>query len=414
MSTEEPAGGRVLLVHDYLLVMRGAERTFESIAACFPGAEIATLLYDADGTDGRFRDRRIRTSFLQPYAAQQRRFRRFLPLLPLAAERLAVDDADVVISSTSAFAHGVRPAPDAVHVSYCHSPFRYVWLERERTEQSVPAPARPAARAVLGAIRHWDVCAARRVTAFVANSELTRRRIQDFYDRDAIVVHPPVAVDRFTDRPEPHDYFLIVGEVTRHKNTEVALAAADRAGVKVKVVGAGPDLARLRERYARAEFLGRVDDRRLIELYAHCRALVVPAIEEFGITMVEAHAAGRPVLAAAQGGALEIVTDEATGVLVAPHSVDAFAEALSFTDWDRFDAVRLRSSAARFSEAQFRKRFVTAVAEAVTRSAEDAHRRADAQRSPVQPDAQRPRLRARPGIVTPVPVPVLATRSEGR
>src|SRR5215475_9459034 len=112
---------RVLLVHDYLLVMRGAERTFESIASCFPHADVATLLYDAEGTEGRFRDRRIRTSFLQPYAAQQRRFRRFLPLLPLAAERLAVDDADLVISSTSAFAHGVRAAPDAVHVSYCHS-----------------------------------------------------------------------------------------------------------------------------------------------------------------------------------------------------------------------------------------------------------------------------------------------------
>lgn len=410
MSTDKSTDRRVLLVHDYLLVMRGAERTFESIAGCYPGADIATLLYDAEGTEGRFRDRRIRTSFLQPYAAQQRRFRRFLPLLPLAAQRLAVDDADVVISSTSAFAHGVSPAPDAVHVSYCHSPFRYVWLERERTEQSVPRPARPAARTLLGAIRHWDVSAARRVTAFVANSEFTRRRIQDFYDRDAIVVHPPVAVDRFTEQPEPYDYFLMVGEVTRHKNTEVGLAAADRAGVKMKVVGAGPDLARLRERYAQAEFLGRVDDRRLIELYAHCRALVVPAIEEFGITMVEAHAAGRPVLAAAQSGALEIVTDEATGVLVRPHSVDAFAEALRFTDWDRFDADRLRASAGRFSESQFRKRFITAVAGAVADS------QADAQRLPGRADLQRPRLGARPRIVGPVPaqVPALATRSEGR
>jgi glycosyltransferase involved in cell wall biosynthesis len=389
---------RVLLVHDYLLVMRGAERTFESIASCFPHADLATLLYDAEGTEGRFRDRRIRTSFLQPYAAQQRRFRRFLPLLPLAAQSLAVEDADLVISSTSAFAHGVRPAPHAVHVSYCHSPFRYVWLERERTERSVPGPARPAARTLLGAIRRWDVSAARRVTAFVANSELTRRRIQDFYDRDAIVVHPPVAVNRFGGRPEPHDYFLIVGEVTRHKNTEVALAAADRAGVKVKVVGAGPDLDRLRERYARAEFLGRVDDRGLIGMYAHCKALVVPAIEEFGITMVEAHAAGRPVLAAAQGGALEIVTDGATGMLVSPHSVDAFAEALRFTDWDRFEVGRLRASAGRFSEAEFRKRFVAAVAAA-------------------SGDVKRPRVRARPTIVgpalVPAPVPALSMRSEG-
>jgi glycosyltransferase involved in cell wall biosynthesis len=364
-----PADRDVLLVHDYLLVMRGAERTFEAMADCFPGATIATLLYDPVATEGRFSRRSVRTSFLQVVAADQDRYRRFLPLLPLAVERLPVDDVPVIISSSSAFAHGVRPARDAVHVSYCHSPFRYAWHERDRTERAVPAPARPATRAVLGAVRRWDLAAAGRVTAFVANSKLTRRRIQDFYDRDALVVHPPVDVDRFAGPPDPRDYVLAVGEVTRHKNTEIAIAAAERAGVRIKVVGGGPDLPRLRARFARAEFLGRVDDRRLIDLYAHCRALVVPAIEEFGITMVEAHAAGRPVLAAAEGGALEIVTDGVTGVLVRPRSVDALAEALRATDWEAFDAARLRADAQRFSYGQFRRRFLAAVSSAVAQAA---------------------------------------------
>ena len=367
MAVEKPAfaDSGVVLVHDYLLVLRGAERTFEAMADCFPDATLATLLYDPVAMEGRFRGRVIRTSFLQPLAACQHRYRRFLPLLPLAAERLAVGDARLVISSSSAFAHGVRPGVDAVHVSYCHSPFRYVWHERGRTERAVPVPARPAARVMLGAVRRWDVGAAGRVTAFVANSELTRERIQDFYDRDALVVHPPVDVERFAVQPDPQDYFLSVGEVTRHKNTEIALAAADRAGVKIKVVGEGPDLPRLRKRFVRAEFLGRVDDRRLIELYARCRALVVPGIEEFGITMVEAHAAGRPVVAAAEGGALEIVADGVTGVLVRPRSVDALADALRTTDWEGFDAVRLGASAERFSSDEFRRHFVTAVIRAV-------------------------------------------------
>jgi glycosyltransferase involved in cell wall biosynthesis len=355
-------------VHDYLLVMRGAERTFHAIAACYPSAEVATLLYDPQGTSGRFADRRVRTSFLQPYAADQRRFRRWLPLLPLAAERLSVRDARVVISSSSAFAHGVRPAGGAVHVCYCHSPFRYIWHESDRTTHDVPGPLRPSAEVAVRALRRWDCRAASRVTQFVANSEITRRRIGEFYGRDATVVHPPVDIDRFTCQPDPQDYVLSVGEVTRHKNTELALAAAERAGVAIKVAGEGPDLDRLRARYRHAEFLGRVDDQRLGQLYAGCRALVVPAVEEFGITMVEALAAGRPVLAAASGGALEIVTEGETGVLVEPRSVDALAEALCATDWERFDVARLRAAAEHFSLTRFRERFVAVVSATIAKA----------------------------------------------
>ncbi len=358
-------------MHDYLLVMRGAERTFRAIARCYPRADIATLLYDPQRTNGQFADHRVRTSFLQPFAADQHRFRRWLPLLPLAAQRLSVRDARLVISSSSAFAHGVRPAGSAVHVCYCHSPFRYIWHERDRTTRAIPAPLRPSANAAMRALRRWDLRAAGGVTKFVANSETTRRRIGEFYGRDATVVHPPVDIDRFTREPDPQDYVLSVGEVTRHKNTELALAAAERAGATIKVAGEGPDLDRLRARYRRAEFLGRVDDRRLAELYAGCRALVVPGVEEFGITMVEALAAGRPVLAAASGGALEIVTDGETGVLVEPRSVDALAEALRATDWERFDVAGLRACAERFSDSRFRERFVAVVSAAI---AETTHK----------------------------------------
>lgn len=381
-----------LLVHDYLLVMRGAERTFVAMTACYPEAAIATLLYDPVRTDGHFDNRCVRTSFLQPFAADQRRFRRYLPLLPLAAERLPVSDARLVISSSSAFAHGVRPAPDAVHISYCHSPFRYVWHERRRTEASVPTAVRPGARAVLGTLRRWDIRAAERVDGFIANSALTRQRIGDFYARDAIVVHPPVDVERFTVQPDPRDYFLMVGEVTGHKNPELALAAAEKAGMSIKVVGTGPELPRLRQRFGRADFLGRAGDRQLTQLYANCRALIVPAIEEFGITIVEAHAAGRPVLATGGGGALEIVSDGVTGVLVTPRSIDALADAMRSTDWESFDTDRLRASAQRFSATRFRERFVAAVALTLARTqvAQISSRSSLGVRSDVHPRAARP------------------------
>jgi glycosyltransferase involved in cell wall biosynthesis len=393
----------VILVHDYLLVMRGAERTFETITHCFPGAPIATLLYDPVNTEGRFENRRVRTSLLQPLAADQERFRRYLPLLPMAAGNLPVKDARMVISSSSAFAHGVHPAPDAVHISYCHSPFRYIWHERHRLETMFPAAARPASRGMIERLRQWDVRAARRVTGFIANSQLTRQRIADCYGRESLVVHPPVEVERFSAAPDPRDYLLVVGEVTAHKKVEIALAAAERVGMPIKVVGAGPDLTRLRRRFVDADFLGRVDDRRLTQLYAQCRALVVPAVEEFGITMVEAHAAGRPVVAASRGGAREIVEDGLTGVLVDPGSVESLADALQATDFDAFDPGVMRASAQRFSTLEFRKRFPAAVAITITRAADR-----DEVPVPIMPRARTPR----PYPALPAAVAV-ASRQEG-
>jgi glycosyltransferase involved in cell wall biosynthesis len=347
------------LAHDYLLVMRGAERTFAAIADTWPGAPIYTLLHDPAGTNGAFAGRTVVTSPLQRLGVRQRGFRRLLPLFPAAVERLPVAGHDVVVSSSSAWAHGLRARADACHVCYCHSPFRYVWHERERALSEAPAPLRPVAARVLERIRRWDVGAAARVTHYVANSRITAERIAAFYGLEAAaVVHPPVEVDRFrAPAVEPEDWFLLVSEVTAHKRIEVALEAASRAGARVRVVGEGPDLARLRARYAgTAEFLGRVGDEELASLYARCRAFAMPAIEEFGIAAVEAQAAGRPVLAAAAGGALETVADGETGVHVPPGDAGAFAEAMRAVDWDRFDPAAIRARAERFAPERFRER----------------------------------------------------------
>jgi len=346
---------RIVLGHDYLLVMRGAERTFAAIADLYADAPILTLLYDEAGTDRRFAGRSIATSPLQRLGVSQATFRRLLPLYPWAVERLQAPACDVLLSSSSAFAHGMRVPAGAVHVCYCYTPFRYAWYEQQRALAEAPRALRALLRRQLERIRVWDLATSRRVDAFIAISELSRERIKRYYDRDAVVIHPPVETERFAPG-EPGDALLVVSEIVRHKRVQVALEAARRARAPIRVVGSGPDLAALTKAYPEAEFLGRVEDAELAGLYASARAVVVPSMEEFGITAVEAQAAGRPVIAAAAGGALETIVDGQTGRLARLDDVESFAQAIAGVEKLDFSPERAVQSAARFSVAVFQER----------------------------------------------------------
>lgn len=356
------------LVHDYLLVLRGAERAFAAIADMWPEAPVYTLLYDPTATEGRFESHPVETSFLQRAGATQASFRKLLPLFPIMVERLPVQDHEVVVSSSSAFAHGVKTAPGAVHVCYCYTPFRYAWFERERALNEVRPGLRPALAASLAAIRRWDLRASKRVTRYVAISRLTQRRIREVYGRDATIVHPPVEVDRFWPGT-PEDYFLTVTELVRHKRVEVAAEAALAAGKQLKVAGGGPELERLRARYGKTvEFLGRVSDEELEHLYACAQAVVVPNVEEFGIVAVECQAAGRPVIAARAGGALETVVEGVTGCFVPPGEVRALGHTLRRFDPDDYDPAVIQRHAQEFSPAAFRSRMRDEISAALEES----------------------------------------------
>jgi glycosyltransferase involved in cell wall biosynthesis len=361
---------RVTLVHDYLLVMRGAERTVAAIADLYPTSPIFTLLYDEPGTNGRFAGRSITTSALERLHVGQGSFRRLLPLYPWAIERLQLPECDVVLSSSSAFAHGVRVPEGAVHVCYCHAPFRYAWYEEARALAEAPRALRRPLRWQLRRMRDWDLSASRRVDSYVANSELTRERIERYYGRDSTIIHPPVETQRFAPG-EPGDSLLVVSELVRHKRLDVALEAARRAGAPIRVVGSGPDRAALREAYPEAEFLGRASDEELVELYASARALVVPSREEFGITAVEAQASGRPVIAAAAGGALETVLDGVTGRLAKLGDVESFVEAIRGIDDLDFDPARAVAHAEGFSVATFQRRLAAEVQRVLAGSQRD-------------------------------------------
>jgi glycosyltransferase involved in cell wall biosynthesis len=353
---ERPAGREeVVLVHDYLLVMRGAERTFAALSDLYEHAPILTLLYDEAGTAGRFAGRSVRTSMLQRLGVRQDGFRRLLALYPAAVGRLGAPDCRVIVSSSSAFAHGVHKPPGALHVCYCHTPFRYAWYEQQRALSEVAPPLRPPLRALLAGIRRWDLAASRRVDSYIANSQLTRERIKRFYGRESVVIHPPVETHRFAPGV-PGERLLVVAELVAHKRVRIALEAARQARAPIAVVGSGPDEAELRAAYPEAEFLGRASDEELVGLYARARAVIVPGTEEFGITAVEAQAAGRPVLAARAGGALETVLDGETGILAEPDDPGSFAAAIEHLDQLDFDPARAVANAALFSVEEFARR----------------------------------------------------------
>jgi glycosyltransferase involved in cell wall biosynthesis len=343
------------LVHDYLLVLRGAERTFAAMTEVWPEAPIVTLLYDEYGTQGRFAGRDITTSRLQRLGVSQSNFRALLPLFPTAARRLKIGRYDRIISSSSAFAHGLHKPRGALHVCYCHSPFRYAWHEQAVALEEVSRPLRPALRLLMHRHRSFDLRAARRVDQYIANGHITRERIKRYWGRDAPIVYPPVDVERFSIG-EPDDYVLFVGELVRHKLPDLAIEAAAEAGRRIKVVGTGPELGHLKDRYSgKAEFLGRVDDRTLESLYSEAAALVVPNIEEFGLVAVEAQAAGRPVVGINAGGVSETVIHGDTGLLVPDGDVSALAAALR-ADFTRFDSTGISRHARRFSTEVFQTR----------------------------------------------------------
>ena len=348
---------RVALVHDFLLDVRGAERVFLALCDLFPDADLFTAVYDEEGTEGRFAARRPQTSFLQRLHPDARTFRALLPLYPYAMEALDLRGYDLVITSSSAWAHGVIADPDAVHVCYCHNPFRYAWNAREATLAGYD----PLRRAALGFVfqrwRQWDWIAAQRVDLYAANSETTRRRVKRYFGREATVLYPPVETERFAPGPVGEDY-VVLSELMPHKRIDLAVEAFNQLRLPLTVIGNGPDARRLRRIAGPTiRFAGRVSDAEAAALLSSAKALIVTATEEFGIAAVEAQAAGRPVIALNEGGVRETVVEGETGVFFEHPNPAELAAAVRSFDAAAFDEAACVANAARFDVAHFRHGF---------------------------------------------------------
>ncbi len=365
------SGLRIALVHDWFTGFGGREQVLRALSMLFGRADVHVLFCLPDELPEFVRDRRVFTSFLQKMPGLRHNYRYYLPLMPLAAERLDLRGYDLVVSSSHCTAKGVRTEARAKHICYCHTPMRDCWQERqtEVVRQNWPVWSQVAAGAMLRYLRHWDRKSAAGVDQFVANSTAVRERIKRFYDREAVVIHPPVECQRFAISKHIGEFYLIVGNLLAYKRIDLAMEACRRANRRLIIIGEGPEGRNLRARNVKGvDFLGQQPDEVVSDYMSRCLAFLMPGEEDFGITAVEAQAAGRPVIALARGGVLDSVrplgrADEPTGVLFEQASPAAMANALAALEHnvERFNPEKIRQHALNFDSSVFLEKFIDLV-----------------------------------------------------
>jgi glycosyltransferase involved in cell wall biosynthesis len=355
---------RIVLAHEWLVRHAGSERVLEQMLAEFPQSRVLTTIRKDSNLPPSLRG--SEASFLDHLPGIHEHHEWFVPLMPLAWRlRTEIDDVDAVIASSHACASAVRVAVGVPLISYCHTPMRYAW-DFESEAARFPAVVRPVARLGMALFRRWDRQTAARVTRFIANSRPVAGRIERFYRREAIVIHPPVRTGYFTPGDVRGDRFLYVGRLTGYKRPDLVVEAFRDMPYELDVVGEGPLLSALAATApANVRFHGVVDDDVLLRLYRQTAALVYPVDEDFGIAMAEAQSCGAPVIGLEAGGALDIVEPEVTGWLVARQSVTDVRAAVRRAAEVSLSAEAIRQNALRFSETRFRNELRETVEEVV-------------------------------------------------
>jgi len=353
---------KVALVHDYLNQMGGAERVVIAFHQMFPDAPIYTSIYDPRRVDPVFQEMDIRTSFMQKFPLVTRHHQPYLPFYPFAMESLDLRDYDLVLSSSSAFGKGVITRPETMHICYCHTPMRWCWNYREYVErEQLGAMARGVLPFLITGLRVWDQVSAMRVDHFIANSPVVAARIQKYYRRDAVVIPPPVEVSRFSFDPaiEREDYFLIISRLIPYKRIDLAIEACNRLRLPLVIIGAGRDMERLKRMAGPTiRFLGWLSDEEVLHYYARCRAFLFPGEEDFGITLLEAQACGRPIIAYGSGGSLASVVAGITGEFFYEQTVDSLATVLASFEERRYEPQTIRNHALEFDTSRFHRRIL--------------------------------------------------------
>lgn len=351
---------KVALVHDHLIQDGGAEQVLRVFQDIWPDAPTYTLLHDKKQAHPAFLPRDIRTSFLQKIPGALRFYKLLLPLMPHATERHDLSKYDLVISSSSGLAKGVITKPETIHISYCHTPTRYLWSDTHSyvEESHFPGFVKALIPLALTNIRLWDRLTADRVDRFVANSSTVRNRIHKYYRRDSDVIPPPVDIRAFSIAPQIENFYLVGGRLVPYKRFDIVVKAFSNLNIPLKIFGMGPEMEKLKAMAKpNIEFLGYVDDRTRSELYQKCIAFLHPHEEDFGITAIEAMASGRPVIAYAKGGALETVIPGVTGKFIQEQSWEELADTVIRFKPETFDPLRIRTHALQFDIPHFKERF---------------------------------------------------------
>ena len=371
---------RVAIVHHWFVSQGGGERVAVMLAGMFPEADLFTLVMDPRYVPAELAGRSLTPSVLQRIPGGNRIHRHLLPLYPFAVEQLDLSSYDLIISSDSGPVKGVITHQDAVHVCYCHSPMRYLWDGYQPYMAGMSAVARLPFALAAHYVRNWDYLAAQRVTQFVANSRYVAKRIQHYYGRSSTVVHPPIDTARGMIVDSPSDYYLAAGRLVGYKQTQLLVQACNDLGRRLRIVGIGPELGHLRRMAGpTVEFMGHLSTEELWHNYAHCRALLFAADEDFGMVPLEAQTCGRPVIAFGKGGSLETVhgarngqAKDATGIFFDHQTPGAVAEAiLDFESRESsFSPIAIQQHAFQFSTARFVENMTRVFAGVLSRPAE--------------------------------------------
>jgi len=351
---------KAAIITDWLTQMGGAERVVLAIKELFPNAPLFTTVYNPDTVDPVFHDMEIRTSFIQKLPGAKKSYTKYLPLMPTAVEQFDLTGFDLVISSSSSVAKGVVTRADTLHVCYCHTPMRYAWdfYFDYLYGPDVSSLKRRVIPWLMNYLRMWDRLSADRVDCFIANSRNVAGRIRKHYRREAEVIHPPVETSYFSPVNEAEDFFLVVSRLVPYKRVDLAVQACNQLRLPLRVIGTGPELDRLKAMAGpTVKMLGRVTDEEIRWHYARCRALLFPGEEDFGITPLEAHASGRPVIAYGVGGARETVKKGITGEFFYPQTPEALAEVVSAFDPGCYDPQIIRKHAEAFDTRKFQTVF---------------------------------------------------------
>ena len=348
---------KVALLHDWAIHMRGGEKVLEALAELYPEATLYTFFYDKQHLSPPLQRMKFQGSWLQGIPGIKKIYRWLLPILPLAAKTLRVENADLVISSSHCAIKGVTIPAGAVHICYCHTPMRYIWGFEKEYFSKFPASLKPLLDFILDKLRVWDKKTNQKVDYFISNSENVRKRIRDYYHRDAAVIYPPL--DSFYAPPENHgagkDYYLVVSAFVPYKKVDIVIEAFNHLDRPLLVVGKGPMDAAYRalRKSEKISFLGAVPDAELKTLYGNAKALIFPTEEDFGIVPLEAQACGTPVIAYGQGGALESVK---TGIFFEEQTADSIRKAVENFEKNKIDRAAIPATVESFKKETFKKR----------------------------------------------------------
>lgn len=348
---------KLAIVHDFLNQYGGAERVVGYFLKIFPNVPVYTSIYFPEDTFSLFKGEKIKTTFMQNIPGIRKHFKKYFFLYPFAFKNIRLKGYKIILGSSSSYSHFINKNRDTVHVNYCYTPPRFLWetesyLEGEKISKLLYYMIKP----VISLLRKMDKRQSKKIDHYIAISEYVRKKIKNTYNRDSVVIYPPIELDKYKFSEMKEDFYLVVSRLKGYKRVDIAVKAFNILGKRLVIVGTGEDEASLKKiAGGNIEFLGRVSDKNLLDLYARARALVFTGKEDFGLTSLEAQASGTPVIAFSGGGAAETIIDGETGFFFHKQDPRSLIEALKIFDKSSIKPVKCRENALKFDFQSFRR-----------------------------------------------------------